>query len=331
MQSYATSSCMPLHEHDVRRILDAYLAGRATEEESRLLETFFLEHKNEMRESDLRPEEYIFMEDRLRTKIFDRISPRRPNRSWSWAVAASVSLLMIAGFFIGFPGKENTTTMRQQATLLTRSTVKGQKLTIRLGDGSIVKLNTNSTLTFPDKFEGKHREVTLSGEAFFDVAHDSSAPFVVKTSQGKVTVLGTTFNIRENSDVGEVTLVSGKVRVTDTTDAAVFLKPNQQARLSGGRRGIDTLTVDVRPYIEWKDNVLSFRQRELEGAIADLESWYGVDITLLSPELKSCKITARYENESLENVLESFKFMLKGKYTLQDKKVTISGKGCKWI
>ena len=312
-------------------MLDAYLAGRATPEETRILERFFLEHKNEMLEGNLRPEEFVFMEDRIRTEISKRILPRGKNRSWSWAVAAAVSLLIISGFLYLYPGKDNPPPMHPQAILLTRTTVKGQKLTIRLADGSIVKLNTNSSLSFPDKFEGRHREVTLSGEAFFDVAHNPSAPFVVNTSQGKVTVLGTTFNIRENSKVGEITLVSGKVKVADVANTAVSLKPNQQARLSEGRQGIDTLTVDVRPYIEWKDNVLSFRQRELEYAIADLEDWYGVDIALLNPELKSCRITARYENESLENVLESFKFMLKGNYTLQDKKVTISGKGCKWI
>jgi transmembrane sensor len=322
---------MPIEEHDFRRMLDAYLAGRATDKETRLLEEFFLDYKDEVLKDKLGPEEFVFLENRLKTNIKHRISPRKTNRSWSWAVAASVSLLIVAGFFYLFPARDTPTRVEQQAILLTRTTDKGQKLTIRLPDGSVVKLNSKSSLAFPDKFDGKDRQVTLSGEAYFDVVHNPSAPFIVKTSQGEVTVLGTTFNIRERADFGEITLVSGKVRVADNKTTSIVLKPNQQARLSETRPGIDTMSVDVQRYTEWKDNVLSFRQRTLEDAIADLEDWYGVEITLLNPELKPCQITARYENESLENVLESFTFMLKGKYTLNDKKVTISGRGCKWI
>ncbi len=323
---------MPLEEHDIRRVLDAYLAGNASEKEKQILERFFLEHKNDVLKENVRAEEFVFLENRLGTDIKRRISSRKTtSRSWTWAVAASVSILIIAGFFYVFPGRNTSTPIHQQAILLTRTTAKGQKLTIRLPDGSVVKLNTNSSLSFPERFDGKHREVTLSGEAYFEVVHNPSSPFVVNTSRGLTTVLGTTFNIREMQDVEEITLVSGKVRVADHNAVSVLLRPNQQARLTESQQGIDTLSVDVRRFIEWKDNVLSFRQRQLGDAIADLENWYGVEVTLLNPELTPCKITARYENESLENVLESFKFMLKGEYTLQDKKVTISGKGCKWI
>lgn len=322
---------MPIEEHDIRRMLEAYLAGNATEEEKQLLETFFLDHKREASQTDLRREEFLFLESRLRTNIKRRISPRkRTRRSWTWAVAASISFFVVAGFFYVFSGRSTTTPAQQQAVLLTRTTAKGQKLTIRLPDGSVVKLNANSSLSFPERFDGTQREVALSGEAYFEVVHSPSAPFVVSTSHGRVTVLGTTFNIREKPDVEEITLVSGKVRVTDRKDASVLLKPNQQARLRQSQPEIDTLSVDVQRYIEWKNNVLAFRQRSLGEAIADLENWYGVEIVLLNPELKQCTITARYENESLENVLESFKFMLKGNYTLNEKKVTISGKGCKW-
>lgn len=322
---------MPIEEHDIRRMLEAYLAGNATEEEKQILERFFTDHRTEVVKEDLLTEEFAFLENRLKADIKRRISPRKRTRhSWTWAVAASVSFLVVAGFFYVFSGRSTTTTAQQQVVLLTRATTKGQKLTIRLPDGSVVKLNSNSSLSFPERFDGRKREVALSGEAYFEVVHNSSAPFVVSTSQGRVTVLGTAFNIREKPDVEEVTLVSGKVRVTDQKDASVLLKPNQQARLRQGQPEIDTLSVDVQRYVEWKNNVLAFRQSLLPDAIADLENWYGVEIVLLNPELNQCRITARYDNESLENVLESFKFMLKGSYTLSDKKVTISGKGCKW-
>lgn len=321
---------MPIEEHDIRRMLDAYLTGKASQEEVQILERFFRDHKDAVLKDDLKEEKFAFLEDRLKSNIRKKITPVKKHPAWSWAVAASVSILLIAGLLYLFPSQNATPDAARQPVMLTKSTEKGQKLIIRLPDGSVVKLNANSSVSFPEAFEETKREVTLRGEAFFEVAHNPSLPFVVTTDHGQTTVLGTTFNILERPGRAEITLVTGKVRVDDRNAKSVLLKPNQQARLSARKPGIDTLSVNVEHFIEWKDNVLSFRRRTLEDAVTDLENWYGVDITLDNPQLKSCKITARYENESLENVLESFKFMLKGNYTLRDKKVTISGKGCKW-
>jgi transmembrane sensor len=329
LQSYATKGIMPLQENDIQRILQAYLEGRATPEERELLDKFFQDHKNEVSEERINPNEYGLIEHQLRLKIKQRIAPARKPRKIAWlALAASISAILLAAFVFMYRSSSPEVVMPAPVAVLQKATVSGQKLTIKLPDGSVVKLNSNSSLSFPERFTAETREVTLQGEGFFTIVHNPSIPFVVHASQGSTTVLGTTFNVKDREGKTAITLVTGKVEVAkDNAAERIRLKPNQQALLPGGTHGIDTLSVDVSKYIQWKDNVLAFDNTLLADAVVQLEEWYGVEIKITNA-LKGCRITGRYESESLENVLQSLQFMLKGNYTIKDKKVTLSGKGC---
>jgi ferric-dicitrate binding protein FerR (iron transport regulator) len=111
----------------------------------------------------------------------------------------------------------------------------GSKTTLVLGDGTKIWLNSGSKLKYPQKFQGNFREVTLTGEAFFDVAKDAYKPFIVKTSALNIKVLGTTFNVKSYPEEGtiETTLVKGAVTITQNNlsqqKEAIYLKPNQRA------------------------------------------------------------------------------------------------------
>jgi transmembrane sensor len=320
-----------MDEKDIRRILDAYLEGKATPAEKQLLDRFFQDHADAVSGEKINAREFAILENTIRTGIEKRILPARhkPYR-FAWVAAAVITLAMVASWFILYL-QTDTNAPVPVVTMLEKTTTKGQKLTIRLPDGSTVKLNSGSRLTFPETFANGSREVVLSGEGYFDVVHNPSHPFVVKTSHASTTVLGTSFNVNDRPGKGaQITLVNGRVEVaTADTLSSVRLQPNQRAVITheGGR--IDTATVNVLRFIEWKDNVLAFEKTALSEVVLQLEDWYGVDIELQSKALEDCRITARYESESLENVLESFKFMLKGSYTLEGKKVKISGKGCR--
>ncbi len=321
---------MPLHEDEIRRILDAYISGRATPEEIALLNTFFREHKDAVDQEILRKEEYALLQERIYSGISRRIQPARPKRSYraTWVAAASVTLILaISIVYFLTPGNVPHTASRE-IPIITRTTSKGQKLMLGLPDGTTVKLNANSSLSFPGDFSGSVREVVLSGEAFFEVTHDPSMPFVVKTPLGSTKVLGTSFNVKSNSYKTEVTLVTGKVDVSND-EQHVLLMPDQHASIKQDEAVITVATVDVSKYTEWKDNIISFDDEPLSDVVRELEDWYGVEIKVSNPDLGSCRITGRYDNESLENVLESFRFMLKGSYTMNGTNITLSGKGCR--
>jgi ferric-dicitrate binding protein FerR (iron transport regulator) len=203
-----------------------------------------------------------------------------------------------------------------------------------LPDGTAVKLNSGSSVQFPEHFYGDTREVKLNGEAYFEVVRDVEKPFIVHTEQARTTVVGTSFNIKSlQGSLTEVTLVEGKVRVTSSHISEgnweeVTLDPNQQAIIETGSSTITTRKVDALRYIAWKDNVLEFENTSLESAVEGLKKWYGVEIELKNAERSTCTISATYRNESLENVLKSFEYTLKIDYTFQDGKVIIDSKKC---
>ncbi|HEX6223679.1 MAG TPA: FecR domain-containing protein, partial [Chryseolinea sp.] len=205
---------------------------------------------------------------------------------------------------------------------------KGQKLDFRLPDGSRVHLNSNSTISYPEKFLGEVREVTLDGEAFFDVTHNPAQPFIVRTANANTRVLGTSFNVFSGNEITTITLVEGKVNVSTPGGQTTLLTPNQQATIAKGEGDIETHEVDVEKYVGWKNNTLHFNNITVREAFTIIENWYNVQIDVKTPQLLECTINSKYQNESLENVLNSFRFILKMDFIINGQHVIVSGKGC---
>jgi len=170
------------------------------------------------------------------------------------------------------------------------ATPKGGQYQITLPDGTRVWLNSASTLRYPSRFDGGERVVELVGEAYFEVSHRLATdndkptaprkiPFLVKTENQVVNVLGTSFNISAypEDDHTKTTLVTGSVRVTNTQQRIErILVPNQQAVLRGS--SLSVRDVDVAPYIDWKDGFFSFQETSLQDAMRQLSRWYEVEV-----------------------------------------------------
>lgn len=214
---------------------------------------------------------------------------------------------------------------------ITKKTLRGQKLTITLTDGSIIKLNAESSIKIPSNFGGNTREVLLTGEAFFRVAKDSLRPFIIN-SNGLVTkVLGTSFNIRsypeEHTD--KVTVVTGKVSVkrgVDNKENSVkesFLLPNQSLLYDKDKNEeLINRNVDVEEELGWIEGVLIYDNVGLGTILKDLERWYDVDFDVSSEVDRNGIYTGSFDNQSLENVLQGLSFMSKGfEYKIEGKKV----------
>lgn len=167
----------------------------------------------------------------------------------------------------------------------TVSTPKGGEYRIVLSDGTIVWLNAASSLTYPANFLGKERKVSLTGEAYFDVAKNAAMPFKVSTGNGmEVEVLGTGFNVMAYEDENEIrtTLIEGSVKVTGS-QKTMRLLPSQQAVLDKSNSVLSVGEADVEEAVAWKEGNFYFNDENILSIMRKLARWYNVDVTYTGP------------------------------------------------
>jgi len=204
------------------------------------------------------------------------------------AVQSGVKISKTADGQIVYEVSDNHSAGLQYNTL---STARGQQTQVRLADGSLVYLNAASSLKYPTSFANvKYRRVELSGEGYFEISKDKKHPFVVRTEQQDVEVLGTHFNINAYSDVPDVktTLLEGSVRLSAHGNHGSYpriLRPGQQATYSEGRE-ISIAEVDTEEAVAWRNGFFVFDHETMETAMLKISRWYNVDIVFEQQELK---------------------------------------------
>ncbi|MBL7784067.1 MAG: FecR domain-containing protein [Saprospiraceae bacterium] len=179
---------------------------------------------------------------------------------------------------------------------------------VTLPDGTQVWLRQGAEVAYPTAFAGNTRPVQLKGEAYFKVAHDASKPFRVQLEDGKgsVEVLGTQFNVRQNTDETAVTVREGKVRFApDAQSNSVILTAGKKAVLNKARRQIVTENVLTFNELSWQSGGLEFVSTPLRQVVRDLQTYYNAQITLSNSRMLDCTYTAPLTRQSLEKVLES--------------------------
>lgn len=208
----------------------------------------------------------------------------------------------------------------------------GRKFQLELSDGTIVHVNAGSTLKFPVRFiAGQVREVELSGEAYFEVARNEEAPFIVSTNGIKTEVLGTKFNVSSYTDdpFSEVVLVEGSVGVFKNKerfnkDTDQILKPNQKASLLKSGQNLNISTVKTENYTAWVDGILLFKNESFENIIKKLERSYDKKITINYPKIKKEKFTGQFDVENIEDVLKTFKSNTFFNFTIKENEIIIN-------
>lgn len=155
---------------------------------------------------------------------------------------------------------------------------RGGEYKVRLEDGTIVWLNSESSLIYPKQFTGDKRCVNLSGEAYFEVKRDEHKPFVVSVDGMEIKVLGTSFNVAAYKDEETITttLVSGSVEVIAQHETA-YLIPGKQATVRTGSPGIEISDVDPTLYSSWIEGIFKFDKMTLADICVRLSRWYNVD------------------------------------------------------
>lgn len=191
----------------------------------------------------------------------------------------------------------------------TISTPRGGQYQIILADGTKVWLNASSSLAFPSYFSDSDRKVKLSGEAYFEVAHDAAKPFFVQTTEGEVEVLGTTFNVMAYPEEknSQITLLTGSVNI-NRKEETIRLNPGQQAEIEPNKEGIRVHTVDLESIVAWKNGIFLFDQSELSQVMRQVGRWYDAEIEYVDkvPAVKLTGIVSRQDSLAvLLDILES--------------------------
>ena len=254
---------------------------------------------------------------------------------WFLRVAASVLVVAATGYALWFfsnrefSDKNNSevtgkSMVTQYVTIRTRV---GERKQYTLPDGSEVMLNAESEIRFPSLFllTDTLRRVYLNGEAFFSVEKDQNRPFVVHTAHSQTRVLGTRFNLKayEKERFTELVVEEGKVKFSDTNSKQhLILTASQRAVMDGSDLAIRE-NVYADRYFAWKENKLVFENQSLTSIAADLERWYGVEVTIENNRFKNNRYTGSFVARPISEVLETMGYAVGFKFAVTGKKVII--------
>jgi len=184
----------------------------------------------------------------------------------------------------------------------------GSRMHIELGDGTKVWLNHGSKLKYPHRFDSENRKVFLTGEAYFEVAHNEKVPFIVGINLLEVKATGTAFNVSAypGDDNIETTLVEGKVILyeRETNHEIKALSPGECLKYEV-QKNIYTLESEhTEKYTAWKDGLLVFKNERVEDVAKKLARWYNVEVEIDNEKVKEFTFTATFMDETLPQVLE---------------------------
>lgn len=269
------------------------------------------------------------------------------------AAASVILILGLAFLFKEHFGNDFDSSIK---TALQQVFVKpGSKSKLILPDGTVVRLNGSSKLTYSNDFNKNVREVNLDGEAYFDVTKDAKHPFIVHTSNIDIKVLGTLFNVKsyEQDATIETTLLRGSIEVYNKNDASapkVILRPNEKLVFTkkanekmetpdkpasnllknsspDEKISISTLPANkpdsLKEETSWIYNKLVIDDDDFTKMAEKMERWYGVKIEILSPQLQQYHFKGIFENETIEQALNALQLTVKFRYKINKDLITI--------
>ncbi len=211
-----------------------------------------------------------------------------------------------------------------QVYINTLSTPRGGKYKLMLPDKTIVYLNAESSITFPTAFTKDKREVSVSGELYFEVSKDKSKPFIVENDNTKIQVLGTHFNVNayQNEKNVAITLLEGSISLSRNGSSKILI-PGQQALINKDSETINLRNVDADMTIDWKNGLFIFEDARIEEVMREIERWYDVDVKYEGkiPDIKFNGIISRGYN--LSKILKLLGAAAKINFVTNDKKIVV--------
>ncbi len=321
------------------RVLKRYIEGKSSAEEIRMIEDWLNSDWKKSEQWDnmdgaSRNKLLADLYDEVQQTIHSRRKVVSLNHSSRWRMIGSIAatVLLVCGLYFTWPSLID---MIAPAAYKQVSVSAGKMKKLVLADGTQLWLNSGSRLTYPERFNRKSREVYLDGEAYFEVSHQASRPFIVHTGQLETKVLGTVFNITaygNRKDV-KVVLLSGKVEVRKTeteSESGLILLPKQAATYQ--KNGGSLVKTDERytgQYSGWKEGKLIFNDTPMTEVLERLSISYNMKFEVENEKLKNCKITGTFStHQKPEEIIKSIAISIGGKYLKVSDRIIIQGEGC---
>jgi len=235
------------------------------------------------------------------------VAQKRPGRR-RLVAGLVVIVLAMAGMGIWLIRPAKHAVSAPVAAVLTKSmTERSEYKYLLLPDSTQVWLNASSTLEFPQHFKTDKREVTLSGEAYFDVRHAEQTPFIIHTGKISTTVLGTSFNIKAYPDRPHiiVSVSTGKVKVSYDNIPLATLVKGQQVKVNSRLNTVEEKKIAPAEVAAWQKGNMSYDDEALEDIVADLERLYSVKIRIDNDAIRALKVSTSFRREiGIEQALQ---------------------------
>ena len=320
-----------------QEIIAKYLNNQCSEGEQVLVEAWYKSFENNPDGiSDMSDDDREELIQRVRQNIDRKIKPvqRYTPPRWIWYASGMAAMLLIfigLSFYFGSKNTNNLSRIKSDIPLSDWAKYENSSakiLKIALPDGSTVWLQPKTQLSY-NQSDRVYRQVNLKGEAFFDVKRDEARPFLIYAGKMTTKVLGTSFNVKAypETEKFEVSVVTGKVSVTNEAEKEVFVTPKQQVILENKS---DVLTINELPKDKtfyWELTSLTFDNTSMQNVVDNIEHNFNVKIKLNSA-LKNCRLSGNFDQEHLSTILEIICKSIDAEYVMDGQEIYLKGEGC---
>lgn len=286
-------------------IFERYIRNEATAEEIENLRAYirqdkdlelWMEQQIEKSSDDISSSVRMRMLDNIRTEVHH--AHHRPP-IWAvmkWAAVIAVPIALIISLYFNFQPEDMKS--------LVIAANQGEKANVVLPDGSKVDINSASKIIYFNDYNKVSRNLQLDGEAYFDVKHDKTKPFVVKCHDIRITVLGTTFGIRAYKDDRFISVVlkTGKI-ILQTPSEYIVMHPNERIVYDCSTQTTETETVVASEYVNWRQDRLRFDDETIEEIMRVISRTHNINIRFSNDSLKKQRFTGTLDNKNIETVM----------------------------
>jgi ferric-dicitrate binding protein FerR (iron transport regulator) len=334
-----------MNKEQLNQALKSYLDGTATPEEMTVIDQWYAQYEKAPGYTGTLTD---IEREVLRSKMLDKVltsivvpgqteeqeSPARRIRGKQW-LKLSAAAAIAAGLILAW-NWQKITGSRTHINYVANNTTHIVKQS--LPDSSVVWLNPNATLSYPDAFDVSSRNVSMSGDCFFEVTKNAGRPFIIQSNQLVTKVWGTSFRVYDRHDgtIAKVTVVTGKVSVSQRnnegvkvsptlTNGEVILLPAQEVVYNKNNRSLqENKHADMKQVQKWAHVGMNFDNVSFPEIIKQLSTRFGVEIHIGSSQLANEKMTADLSGLNLPEVLDVLKTSMQINYTINENDVTIS-------
>jgi transmembrane sensor len=294
----------------------------ATKKIFELSEQHYTAKGSELLDVDIDHEWNHFMSNIKKEAPVRTLEPEKQSSQLWYKIAAAILLLAVTGYLLNY-----FTTKTEEFTFDTADNTR----TVSLPDGSQVILNKHSHIAYTTDFGKQDRKVKLTGEAFFQVNHDASKPFIIDVNNATIEVLGTSFNVRAYDQLKDVEVVveTGVVKLSASDHKT-------EVKLAAGQKGLYTrsneaissgINKDIN-FLSWNTQKIVFMENDLQSVVETLNKTYQVNIIIATNVPATCEVTVSFEHQTLESVLRVLERTLNLTYQIKGNQIEITGAGC---